>query len=757
MINFNMFSIDSHFNLTENNMQSYSLTVVPEDIVPPSGGTHVATSWQVALYPDFRNDYFKIADSLVDLANLTSYEGMVDVLNDDKVYYRYKLHFNDGSVSEWSKVYSYLMVPNHLYRETNVIKTPKVIAVTDYTNNIDGELVITSDKFHVYLGNGTHISTSWIILDDLQNEIYANLEDTINLTNLKIPLSLLEDDKLYTVLVKYHDGANIASDYGKFVFNSFIVKGNYYQVTPVNEFILNSELFFNLNLFTTEFKGVDILIKDLEGNIVASNTHQRTITPSVVTSGLLLDTTYEVVSRLKFRDNTFTSHQLIFSKAVKDNLLFETDSVTTYLNKYDFIQELMTSGSTVQSSQQLYDGSILLTTNKSNIISLYKIVNGILTKQKDVISLPVEDNIGIPYINILPLYNGNVVINYGTNTNSLDNQKSVFKLFKYNPITMEFTELNSIIREYEWLSTAVSSSAFVDPSNNIYYVPAVEADTDGKLIPLSMYKLNTTTFEVTKVNDLPFTALKHVSLTPLSKTTFLVYGGSVSSTIVNLKTVWNRDNNNFYLYDTTTNTMTEVGSFDASIDTSYSNFQGYLRRDGKVAMFNSVTSGDKLGIQNVIVLDPSNYSTVITNSDMQDNMSYRSTIVLRSGEYLRFSAKVRDAQVMYKYISNSMSLGELDENTTVLNDPKHLFVSAGEVINIESLGDFDSITIDGDSLESTGILYYQSPTSDNIEEYNYTDLIITKDRTITETEFTTNNWDNITILFGSTLTVSSAS
>ncbi len=616
-------------------MKNVDLTLNPSDVVLPDGTTHLGTSWQIAKYPNFNNKYFIISERLIDRANLTSLSTQVDLLNDDKVHYRFKVHYSNGGSSEWSKPRKLELTPDPGYVPPTVVATPAVRSYVSYEDNIDGELIIETSPIKFYLGQGTHQSTTYEVLDELENVIFSTT-DSINLTRVTLNSDMLADDKLYSVSVYHTTTTGKKSEPGKAIVNTFVVAEKYFDIYKTSNLILDRDLYFRLVPKTTKFKSVDISVIDaLTETEVASSLDQLSLSPSINVSGLNLANTYKVAARMKLKDDTYTSYTNIFSGIPLENNLVNVVPSFPYLNKFDYRHEINLNGVTVQSVRQLFDGSILLTKQNDNNIYRYTLVSNKLVYQGVAITLPIEDKIGIPYINIVQLYNGNVLINYASNSNALDNQKSVFKLFKFDTVSKKFTELNSLVRDNEWLSTAVSASTFVDTDNNVYYVPANEVDVNGISVLASLHKLDTTTFTVSKVTDLPFDAKRHISITMVDKTKFIVYGGSIDPTLINGINNWYRDNNNIYLYDTVAGTFTNVSSFPVEAENTLYNFQGYLRRDGKIAMFNSVRNGVSVGDQRVIVFNPIDNTTVVTTADYTDNLLYRSSISLTNGDIYR--------------------------------------------------------------------------------------------------------------------------
>lgn len=732
---------------------SIEIVLPPSSINPPAGFDHVATSWQISTLPDFDVNYYTLVNSLVDTINKLSWNGTLDTPA-TTVFYRYNLHYSDGSQSGWSAADDFAVPPSGDITNFIVIKTPDVKAKIDYTQNIAGELVLNTDPFVVFLGEETHASTSWLIYNQAGIQVYSSVIDPVNKYTLRVPLSIVEDNALFTVIVNYHGVKGTSSDGGKFVVSTYIVGGDYFQLVPYGDTVANRELFFSLLLKTSMFEAIDIYFKDDLGNVLYSDLGQATLAPSIFPNGAVPDNVYEVSAQLQLRNGTTTPLITIFKKPAKQNSIISIDNTATYLNKFSYIDSLTLNGLTNQVSVELYDGSFLLSRNSSNTIERFTLENDKIINHGTVITLPVTEHIGTTYLNIIPLYNGDIVLHYGAETDALNDQYSMFRYYTFNPITKEFTNTKELKLTDQWKSSAISNSAFTLKNNNIHYVPGAEYDSNGVEQPLSIYKLDTTDFTVSKLMDLPFVAYKHVSLCRVNDSDYLVLGGSEQPGTIEGKLYWHRDNNNIYKVQTDlSNNITQVGTIpNVLIPITVHNFHGILRKDGKVVLFNNVKNGDSLGDQHsYLITNPTESQLVIEkqDNDYSDAFAYRNSVVMQNGEILRISSKIYDPQVVYKYVSNTLTVSNIVENHTV-TDTFDLIVLPGEVVNIDDLSLYESITVNGDETNS-GIIQYQK--DDYVVTFNYRDLIITRNKTLTYAELAAKNYSRITEVFGAELTV----
>jgi hypothetical protein len=732
--------------------KSYNLVIPEANVVVPDGMSIVATSWEIAKFPNFNNDAFLVKRALYDTANLTTFAGEVDIINHDKLYYRVKFHYNDNSESNWSGKIVYDLIPDQDYTAPSVFRTPTVKASISYGDNPDGELVIESDEFKLFIGNGTHVSTSYEIIDNEGNTVYNISADTTNLRKLVLSPDFVEDNKMYTVKVKYNSSLGATSDAGTATFTTFLVSGKFFLVTPSSDFIVDKNIYFGIDVKTTKYKNIDVVIIDTTDNSVAVYEGvQNTIAPKINTTGLDTSKRYEVKARALLDNGTYTPYVTIFDAVPYENFLVDIDEAIEYLAKFDFSGIINQKGIVVQNSYELTDGSILMTKASTNEIYRYRYVGGELVLQNLALTLPAADKVLMPFLSVVQLYNGQVVINYAANIDGLQDQKSVWKLYDYNPITGKLTEVGSIESQTQWQSTAVSNSLFVAEDNNIYFVPAQEVDENEAYVDLSLYKLDTATMSISKVADLPFDVKFNVSLTMVNKDSFLIYGGSAERHIVNNQYVWYRDNNDIYKFTVSTQAIDILATFPEEVSLNTYNFQGYLRRDGKVLIFNSVKGGASTGDQATIVFNPADNSFDIQANDYVDKLLYRSTVAMRNGDFLRISANIKDPQYIYRYVSNTSTAEEVKDLNYIVEESKDLVVAANTVANIESPYIYDSILIKGTGLDDTGIIRWLD--DDIVREFNYTDLIITRDTTMTQAEYDAGNWSNVTVLDGVTFDI----
>jgi len=711
-------------------------------ILPTNSGLkHSATSYQIAKFPDFNNPEFIIKESLLDEVNLLEYRTELEIDNEDTIYVRTKYHFiDDNNVekqSNWSRI-TPINGNQKGFKLSDVIINTPIISYEIISNNIK----ITTSEMKMYVGSGNHISTSWRITDSDGHIVYDRKEDRDNLTNIVIN-NILKDGKSYVIEAKHHSNTYNESNYGRKLLMNYSTGYNLYDLELLGDITKDRKQYFKLKLYTTNFLNMDIEVRDILGTVIKSLYNTSTLVNYITLDNMNLYSSYEIFVRIKLSDGNVTSYKKVYSNILSKNMLVKYNPFIEYLNKYDYTNDYLTNGISASSTREMYDGKILSTDYLTNTISLYKFENTSLIKLKEVISLGSE--LTIDYVNILPLHNGDVVINYST-TDSQNYKKSIFKKYNYDPIKLILTEVNSITRDNELYSTSLNNSAVVSDEDYIYYIPSTEVVGDVK-VNLSLYRLRTGSFVFEKVTELPFNAIKNVSIFRDNNNSIYVLGGSYGDKYTSENELyWTRDNNSIYKLNTSNSTLEEITTLPIEYSTSVYCIHSFLRRDGKIVMFNSVHNGESLGNHSVLIYDAENNSFEISNIDNNLNIPFRNNIILLNGNIVRISSLPNDPQKSFTYICNTKTSSDLNivDDTIELNTD--LVVNDGEIINIESAYSYDTITIIG-----TGILKWVDKNS--VREFTSSDLIVTRNTVMTQTEFDAGNYSNVFVLDGVTFVV----
>ncbi len=215
---------------------------------------------------------------------------------------------------------------------------------------------------------------------------------------------------------------------------------------------------------------------------------------------------------------------------------------------------------------------------------------------------------------------------------------------------------------------------------------------------------------------------------------------------------YRRTNDDIFEYHVNTRNWVNLGRINDDIPEATYALAPYVRLDGKVVLFNNSNSGPSRGDQRTILYNPADRTTLINNNDTIDDITYRNSVQLLNGDILRISTRVIDPQLVQTYVSDTYDGANLHTND-MIDIVKDLVVRVGEVVTLETLYKFDSITIEGDSDNNTGTLVLLDGNS--VTEFKWNDLIVIGDKTIVQNLYLgePREYNTITILEDSSLEV----
>jgi len=185
-----------------------------DKVITGSDIEHSKTSWQISLTPDFNSNNI-VFESLEDENNLTSINIPLPLTSNDLYYGRIKIHFSDGSSSDWGKPIVITKDNDGFTFNDTIIVTPSLNVDFDIRNTPLGGFNINCSDFKLFSGVGKHKYSNWIIEDNNGNQIWSRINDTYNLTSIRIPNNILMPGKIYTIKVMYVSDTNAYSNYGK--------------------------------------------------------------------------------------------------------------------------------------------------------------------------------------------------------------------------------------------------------------------------------------------------------------------------------------------------------------------------------------------------------------------------------------------------------------------------------------------------------------------------------------------------------------
>lgn len=764
------------------------LTFDPPVIPENSNIRHIETSYQISKFPMFDNSDSLVYENLNDSVNLTRLRTEVEVDEDTVLYVRTRFHFYNDITNtridnqKWSRVIPVSGGQKRFKFSDGLVNTPVVDAFLD----VDAFVVKTS-SFSMFAGSGNHLSTSWLITDSDGKVIFKREEDEDNLIEIKLDKDMIDSDKGYVVQVKHHSDTEQSSNYGRKIFVTYNTLFSLFDLVPFGEFRLNKKQYFRVKIYTPMYDNIDIEIRNKNNLVVKYVYNTRETTPSILLDNMEIYETYHIYARITLQDGTVTRYKWIDSFILQEAEGLGYNPYKTYLNTYSRSNDLLTNGGSCVVSAELNDSEFLFTGNDTKTVNFYKLAGTQVSKVKE--AFKISEQLGVNYMNIIPLYSGNILLNYSceegwqgskivdefknseivTHNNITLSQanltagnftkihlkndtaltirptlkpyrRSVFGLYEYNPIKKVIEFVNEVVRPNELYSTAMNSSAAVLSNNEVYYVPAREVNASGADINLSLYKINTITLEITKVANLPFAARRNVSLVADHLDNIYVFGGSVNTMVNEVKEdYWSRDNNKIYLFKN--GVFTDYADFPATYSRSIYSIHAKFRVDGRIVFFNSVHNYNELGNLNTLVLNLSNKTFTAHSHNTYIGTPFRNTVWFKSGDMLRISSKQDDPQYSLLYPSDTISSSSVVTPPNYITISRDLVVRAGETVSIECPYFFTNIEI-----EDGGLLRWVD--NELVREFRHKDLLVTRSKVMTKEQYDSRGYNTVTILDG---------
>lgn len=761
------------------------LQILPEipSIPAGSGMRHIATSYEVSRSPYFetvgnnvRKEEDIIVSNIEDTVNLNRYTTQISGITEDtELYARFKLHYDittsDGTRradTGWSSVVN-LKGDMEGFKVSDVIlATPKLFITKDSSGSRD-IIKIDSSPMEVFIGYGDHDTTSWTVTDSDGKILFQRKRSK----ELKLHLELDEADyaynKVYIIKCQHHSTTNADSNPGVYVYNSSLDQQNLYTLNIESEFIAGRELLTSVSLHINRFISVDVVLKNKEDAIISESLNNTHLYPKImVPENIKEGEIYYVWSRLQYDPGVYTNWQLDAVLVGRANKVYDLNTNIEYAEGYEYSQKIIQPGVKYLMVRELFNrGGFVLPKSDNEVfkgLAYYRIESGLLTYIDDVQGTEnIGDNKPLSNwsTNIIPLYNGNMIINRTELQSDKDKEglgKSVFLKYGVDTQNIIFTYKGTANPVKQLGSTGVSGSMVATIDSNVYYVPHKEG-TFKTPTKLCLYKLDTNTMTTSKEDDLPFEAYSYVSMCLLDNENFLVFGG-VSKAELDKPDPKDmlRTNDLIYRYNIKEKTFTKVGDLSTTGTGSWYNMHAVMRKDGKVAIFNNSEGAGVAENQSILIFDPSNGTITNLNNDFADGRIYIRTLRANNGNIYRISSAPLDPQEVYIYKTKgyaNITNGTADIQTNVITD---LVVPAGRTVVIDNPYKYTTIRIEGKVEDgTTGTLVWVSATKRT--EYKADTLFVTKSMLLYNDnvdELTKDKkWKNIVLLDGVHLEVAS--
>lgn len=761
------------------------LQILPEipSIPAGSGMRHIATSYEVSRSPYFetvgnnvRKEEDIIVSNIEDTVNLNRYTTQISGITEDtELYARFKLHYEiitSGGTRRadtgWSSVVN-LKGDMEGFKVSDVIlATPKLFITKDSSGSRD-IIKIDSSPMEVFIGYGDHDTTSWTVTDSDGKILFQRKRSK----ELKLHLELDEADyaynKVYIIKCQHHSTTNADSNPGVYVYNSSLDQQNLYTLNIESEFIAGRELLTSVSLHINRFISVDVVLKNKEDAIISESLNNTHLYPKImVPENIREGEIYYVWSRLQYDPGVYTNWQLDAILVGRGNKVYDLNANVEYAEGYEYSQKIIQPGVKYLMVRELFNqGGFVLPKSDNEVfkgLAYYRIESGLLTYIDDVQGTEnIGDNKPLSNwsTNIIPLYNGNMIINRTELQSDKDKEglgKSVFLKYGVDTQNIIFDLKGSANPVKQLGSTGVSGSMVATIDSNVYYVPHKEG-TFKTPTKLCLYKLDTNTMTTAKEDDLPFEAYSYVSMCLLDNENFLVFGGVSKDELAkpDPKDML-RTNDLIYRYNIKEKTFTKVGDLSTTGTGSWYNMHAVMRKDGKVAIFNNSEGAGVAENQSILIFDPSNGMITNLNNDFEDGRIYLRTLRANNGNIYRISSAPLDPQEVYIYKTKgyaNITNGTADIQTNVITD---LVVPAGRTVVIDNPYKYTTIRIEGKVDDGTsGTLVWVSATKRT--EYKADTLFVTKSMLLYNDnvdELTKDKkWKNIVLLDGVHLEVAS--
>lgn len=192
--------------------------------------------------------------------------------------------------------------------------------------------------------------------------------------------------------------------------------------------------------------------------------------------------------------------------------------------------------------------------------------------------------------------------------------------------TLYNTEKQELISNYEvatetMVAGLTNAMTYVPEQNAVFYFAVVGGSTVFR-------KLDLTTFTSTTIaNNRPDVTTEYPTLVHIGNNQLFSINGGVAGSA--------------YIYDISNDNWVRAGVVPAKYASL--EMESWLRKDGKVASFNL-----RNGTSDVLLFDPKTYTFMDVVTGLPEDLNLDTTVRLRSGEFLRYSAKTA-ATAVYRY------------------------------------------------------------------------------------------------------------
>lgn len=756
---------------------------------------HIGTRIQVAEQTDMDNGDLLVDKIVRQPDDIKRISADIDIDTETNIYVRYLLIFREKNTQQ--EIVGNFSVISSIHGDQEGFKFNNIIVTTPYVatsiNNSslnNSDMKITLEGFQVLVGLGKHKSTSWLITDSYGNDVFKREKDEDNLTSIVVPYKLFDNTKLYLIKAKFNTDTNGSSNFGCYVLNTSTIEKYHYTLEPVLPFLFGQSLFYKATYKTNMIRNLGIVVKQVLGDVEVEVFRKDDYLPSrsikIPNDNLVEGATYRTYSFAKMMINgniVTTSTSLYHTFVYNRNNKTEDNPSADYPGKYTKLNTL-TLGGAVVVSRELKNGTFLLAKNSHPKFSIYgRYLNTVRDTGLEV-DMPEPVTLGdlfVPYLNVLPLYDDRVMINYCTYKSGTNYRSSVWAIYDVDLVTNKWTLLKHKVFPDELYSTAMSSSAVVGKDNIVYYVPARYEPTKGnpELLPVFKIEYKNRDLVRTKIEDeaIPrnlsgsdvYRNVTMIAVDNFKKNNneqFIVLGGTDKTGTPILDQNGNQTGgiqyrlNNLVAYnigtdfkDNQQNLRDKLGELPANFDLDLYNLSAFLRKDGKMVLFNNCDAGTKSKDSESFVTENVNNGYFTSQSvhgegnESTIDLPFRTTLVCENGDFIRISYK--DDIVMHTLLYPHVKLANYEDDIITFN--KNLVVPVGRTVTIENPYLYDTIVIEGTDDQNTGILRWADQNF--VRTLTYKDVILTRDTVHTQAQADLIPKQHLWILDGVTYTI----
>lgn len=758
--------------------------LIPNNIVNYNTNLeHIGTRIQVAEQTNMDTGDLLIDKTIKTPDNIMRISLDLEIDIKSNIYVRYALIYRnktDGTeIQDNFSVISSLHGDQEGYKFSNVIVTTPYVKTEINTSNLNTNyLKVTLEGFQVLLGYGKHKYTTWDFVDDSGKSVFKREKDEDNLTEILIPYDIFDSTKLYLLKAKFITDTNGYSNYGCYVLNNLTTEKLQYDLQPIKPFNIGQSLFYKANYKISNIRNIAIIIKevlgDVEKEVFRKDDYLPTRSIEIDTSNFSEGAVYRLYSYAKINlngeiVNTTTSLYDTFSLIPNNMNIPSVDA--DYPGKYTKLNNLVLGG-TVTVTRELKNGNFIIGKNSSNTFSIYGRYNNTIRDTGLSFELPYGSSTSLynPYVNVLPLYNDNVMINYCIYTDGSNYRTSIWAIYKIDLVTNKPVLLTYKLFTDELFSTSMNSSAVVAKDNSVYYIPARYEKVRGTPDLLPIFKIEY------KDNDLVRTVIKDVAIEnvyrnitmcpsgdqPLNQEEFIILGGTDKEGTPITDGTGNQTgtyqfkllNRNIYKFkvnkDYSNSSLDVIGSLPGAFNLDKYSLSAFLRKDGKIVVFNNSDTGTQYVNSQTFTLDLTKTDSsmyAIDDNESTIDLPFRTTVIGNNGDFIRIS--YTDENMMYVLLYPHNKLTSYEDDSAVIN--KNLVVPIGRVVTIENPYLYDSIVIEGTDDDHTGIIKWADQNF--IRTLTYKDKIITRDTVVTQAEADMVSKEHLWILDGVNYTV----